>query len=69
MKRGMVIDLEKCIGCRSCVVACKQHNAQPPGNWWNRVFTPGSNRHLSPPGKREGIFSARSLSALPECPL
>ncbi len=49
MKIGMVIDLDKCIGCRSCAVACKQHNAQPPGNWWNRVFTPGSARHLSPP--------------------
>ncbi len=49
MKMGMVIDLEKCIGCRSCMVACKQHNAQPPQTWWNRVFTPGSHRHLTPP--------------------
>ncbi|MBW1778453.1 MAG: 4Fe-4S dicluster domain-containing protein [Deltaproteobacteria bacterium] len=56
MRRGMVIDLEKCIGCRSCVVACKQHNAQPPGNWWNRVFTPGSARHLTPPEKGEAYF-------------
>lgn len=49
MRIGMVIDLEKCIGCRSCAVACKQHNAQPPGNWWNRVFTPGSGYHLTAP--------------------
>ncbi len=45
----MVIDLEKCLGCRTCAVACKQHNAQPPGNWWNRVFTPGSKYHLIKP--------------------
>ena len=56
MRRGMVIDLEKCIGCRSCVVACKQHNAQPPGNWWNRVVTPGSERHLTPPEKGREYF-------------
>ena len=56
MRRGMVIDLEKCIGCRSCVVACKQHNAQPAGNWWNRVFTPGSGRHLTPPAKGMEYF-------------
>ena len=49
MRRGMVIDLEKCIGCRSCAVACKQHNAQPAGNWWNRVVTPGSDHHLTAP--------------------
>ena len=51
MRRGMVIDLEKCIGCRSCVVACKQHNAQPAGTWWNRVVTPGSDFHAVPPVK------------------
>ena len=56
MKMGMVIDLEKCIGCRSCMVACKQHNAQPPSNWWNRVFTPGSHRHLTPPAKGIEFF-------------
>ena len=56
MKMGMVIDLEKCIGCRSCMVACKQHNAQPPQTWWNRVFTPGSHRHLTPPAKGVEFF-------------
>ena len=52
MRVGMVIDLEKCIGCRTCAVVCKAHNAQPPGSWWNRVFTPGSHRHLTPPPHR-----------------
>lgn len=51
MKFGMVIDLDRCIGCRSCAVACKQHNSQPPGTWWNRVSTPGSNWHQSGVGK------------------
>jgi molybdopterin-containing oxidoreductase family iron-sulfur binding subunit len=41
----MVIDLDRCIGCRTCTVACKQNNAQPPGIWWNRVFTPGAEYH------------------------
>ena len=56
MRRGMVIDLEKCIGCRSCAVACKQHNAQPSGTWWNRVVTPGSDNHLTPPIKGRSYF-------------
>lgn len=51
MKLAMVIDLDRCIGCRSCAVACKQHNAQPPGTWWNRVFTPGSSWHQGSVGK------------------
>ena len=56
MRRGMVIDLEKCIGCRSCVVACKQHNAQPAGTWWNRVVTPGSDFPAVPPVKGREYF-------------
>lgn len=56
MKRGMVIDLEKCIGCRSCAVACKQHNAQPAGTWWNRVLTPGSEYHAVTPEKGREYF-------------
>lgn len=45
---GMVIDLNRCIGCRSCSVACKIHNAQPPGTWWHRVETIGSQEHMVP---------------------
>ncbi len=28
---GMVIDLRKCIGCKTCAVACKAENHTPPG--------------------------------------
>lgn len=56
MRRGWVIDLEKCIGCRSCMISCKQHNGQPPGIWWNRVFTPGSKEHMVAPVKGKEYF-------------
>ncbi len=34
---GMVIDLRKCIGCYSCMIACKQEHFLPPGIFWNRI--------------------------------
>ncbi len=37
-KWGMVIDLRKCIGCYSCMIACKQEHFLPPGVFWNRVL-------------------------------
>ncbi len=38
MKRwGMVIDLQKCIGCYACVVACKQEHFLPPEVFWSRI--------------------------------
>lgn len=42
MRYAMAIDLDRCIGCRTCAVICKDHNAEPPGIWWNRVFTSGT---------------------------
>ena len=50
-KYGMVIDLNRCIGCRSCAVVCKMHNSVPPGTWWQRVETIGSSEHMVPAGK------------------
>jgi Fe-S-cluster-containing dehydrogenase component len=30
-KFGMVIDTMRCVGCKACVIACKQENKTPPG--------------------------------------
>lgn len=35
---GMVIDLQKCIGCYSCLIACKQEHFLPPDIFWNRLL-------------------------------
>ncbi|MBW2298939.1 MAG: 4Fe-4S dicluster domain-containing protein [Deltaproteobacteria bacterium] len=35
---GIVVDLNRCTGCMTCVVACKEENFTLPGVWWNRVF-------------------------------
>lgn len=37
----MLIDLDKCIGCHSCAVVCKQENNVGLGTFWNKVLTIG----------------------------
>lgn len=36
-KYGMVIDLKSCVGCYSCVMACKAENSTSANVFWNRV--------------------------------
>ena len=40
-KLGMAINLFRCIGCNTCVNACKMQNSVPMGMHWNRVLTEG----------------------------
>ncbi len=35
---GMVIDINRCIGCQTCTVACKHANDTLPGVQWRRVL-------------------------------
>jgi Fe-S-cluster-containing dehydrogenase component len=37
-KWAMVIDLEKCIGCGQCILACRAHNDISPAITWNPIL-------------------------------
>lgn len=39
--RGILVDLELCVGCYACEVACKQENNVPIGTKWIRVISVG----------------------------
>lgn len=38
VRYGYVVDLERCMGCRACVEACKVENNTPTGVFWMWVF-------------------------------
>jgi Fe-S-cluster-containing dehydrogenase component len=35
---GIVVDLNRCTGCMTCVLACKEENLTPPKVWWDKVL-------------------------------
>ena len=38
MRYGIVIDLQRCISCNSCALACKAEHGTPPGVYWSKVL-------------------------------
>lgn len=45
MSRGFLVDLHRCVGCGSCVVACRLENRLPPRTSWRRVLPLNLARH------------------------
>ncbi|MDR1185355.1 MAG: 4Fe-4S dicluster domain-containing protein [Coriobacteriales bacterium] len=41
---AIVTDLNRCVGCLACSVACKSVNNVPIGNYWNKVLRIGPNK-------------------------
>ncbi|AET65862.1 Fe-S-cluster-containing hydrogenase subunit [Desulfosporosinus orientis DSM 765] len=37
-QHAMLVDVSRCIECKSCIVACKQENGLQTGDWWLRVW-------------------------------
>jgi Fe-S-cluster-containing dehydrogenase component len=37
MQYAIVTDLNRCVGCLACVVACKVANGVQPGDYWNKI--------------------------------
>ena len=40
-KKCLVINLDRCTGCDSCIVSCKFENSLPLGVYYNRVLAVG----------------------------
>ena len=40
---AIATDLNRCVGCLACAVACKAFNGVAPGSYWNKVMRIGPN--------------------------
>ena len=67
MRYGFVIDTKRCIGCHSCLVACRFENNVPSNVWWNRILTDGGDRIDIPEGSFPNVSLAYTPVACQHC--
>ena len=60
-KYGLAINLTRCTGCKTCVVACKMQNNVPMGINWNRI----ENEGMSQPDACVGVYPDVSRNVMP----
>lgn len=65
VRYGMIVDLKKCVGCKSCAVACKAENHTPPGVAYNIVMEEEIGTY--PDVRRRFIFRPCMQCATPSC--
>ncbi|MCL4417754.1 MAG: 4Fe-4S dicluster domain-containing protein [Actinobacteria bacterium] len=68
---GMLIDTRKCIGCSSCVIACKSENVTPIGVSYMVVFDEetGTYPNVSRRFLARPCFHCDNPSCVPVCPV
>ena len=65
---GILLDLNRCTGCMTCVMACKEENLTRPGVWWNRVLELESESHNRITYFRYACMHCDDPPCVPACP-
>ncbi len=55
-QKSIITDLNRCVGCLGCSVACKALNGVPIGNYWNKVVRVGPTPDKDGSGKWPDVY-------------
>lgn len=64
-KMGFLVDAERCIGCHTCEMACKNEYQSEPGLRWRKVYPINESKYSLP--ERNHISLACNHCEAPEC--
>ena len=69
-RAGFRLDLDRCVGCGACVLACRLENALPAGVTWRRILTLNEGRNPGGPTYHFSVacHHCRTPACLEACP-
>ncbi len=68
-KFGMLVNVDKCIGCQACFVACKEENKVAPGIQWNQIHRDENEKAQIINYYRVSCQHCDNPACLPVCPV
>lgn len=66
---GIIVDVDKCIGCNACFVACKEENKVAPGVQWNQIHRIENPKEMVINYFRVSCQHCDNPACLPACPV
>ena len=68
-KYGIIVDLNRCTGCMTCVIACKKENLTRPGVSWNKILELENELSDSIVFIRNSCMHCEDPLCVPACPV
>ncbi len=68
-KYGLIVNVDKCIGCQACFVACKEENRVAPGIQWNQIHRDENLQEQIINYYRMSCQHCDNPACLPACPV
>ena len=66
---GILVDVDKCIGCMACFVACKEENKVAPNIQWNQIHRTENAKERIINYFRVSCMHCDEPACLPVCPV
>ena len=68
-KYGIIVEIDRCVGCHACAVACKEENKVAPGIFYERIHRVENDKDMVINWFRVSCMHCEKPACMPICPM
>ena len=68
-KYGIIVEIDRCVGCHACAVACKEENKVAPGIFYERIHRVENEKDMVINWFRVSCMHCEKPACMPICPM